>query len=268
MFFMEVPAVLLLLATLSATLCFACGGQSYLHHRFSRHDFVQHNEVGGIIMGVAGTVFGVVLGFLTVVAWQQFTDARQLVAQETAAATDIWHTAIGLPYANRSRIRDDILRYSQLMVSSEWPQMRHGGIDKQADLLLMDAIAAAGTIKPGDLMQSNSQMGTLQQLNVLHDVRLRRISANAEGISAFEWLILSIGGVCVIGFCWLFGIANPRIHLVMTAIVTVLLTSLLVLLFELQFPFRTDLRITAANWVGAVNHIHAMQAGSLMDMRM
>jgi len=37
-----------------------------------------------------------VLGFLTVVGWQQFADARQSVALESAAAADAWHMAAGL----------------------------------------------------------------------------------------------------------------------------------------------------------------------------
>lgn len=54
----------------------------------------------------------------------------------------------------------------------------------------------------------------------------------------------------------------------MTATVTVIITSLLVLLFELQYPFRSDLRILPDSWNGAIEHIHIMQSGSQMDMRM
>jgi len=159
-FFLGLPAVVLLIVALSVTLSFACAGQWFVHNHFPRTDFLAHNEVGGIIMGVAGTVFGVVLGFLTVVAWQQFTDARQLVALESSAATDAWHAAVGLPYADRLRLRSDVLQYAELMVGSEWPQMRHGGVDPQADLVVMDAIATVGTIRAHSFMQSNSQFET------------------------------------------------------------------------------------------------------------
>ena len=267
-FLLEMPAFVVLAVTLSVALCFSCAGQWYVHQRFAAHDFVQHNEVGGFIIAVAGTLYAVVLGFLTVVAWQRFTDARQLVAEESAAATDTWHAAIGLPFVNRSRVRDDILRYSKLMVSSEWPEMRRGGFDSQADIIVMDAIAAAGTLRPRDYMESNSQTATMQQLNVLHDIRLRRISANEGAISPFEWVVLLVGAVCIIGFCWLFGLANRSIHLLMTATVTAIITSLLVLLFELQYPFRSDLRILPQSWNGAIEHIHLMQSGSQTEMRM
>jgi len=266
-FFMQVPAMLLLMVAISVTLSLACSGQWFVHHRFSAHDFVQHNDVGGFIIAVTGTLYAVVLGFLTVVAWQEFMDGRQLVAQESAAATDAWHAAIGLPYVNRTRVRDDVLRYAKLMVTREWPEMRNGEFDPEADLIVMDAIAAAGTQEATNYMQSNSQTATMEQLNVLHDVRERRISANASAISSFEWLVLTIGGVCIVCFCWLFGLANQRVHLLMTATVAIIITSLLVLLFELQYPFRSDLRIQPASWNAAIHHIHIMQTGSQMDMR-
>lgn len=266
--FLEIPAVALLLFSLSVTVSLACTGQWYVHHRFAAHDFVQHNEVGGFIIAVAGALYAVVLGFLTVIAWQHFTDARQLVTQESAAATDTWHAAIGLPYANRIRIRDDILQYAKLMVAEEWPDMRRGEFDSKADILVMDAIVAAGTHHASNFMESNSQNGTMQQLNLVHDLRLRRIATNERAISSFEWLVLILGGVSVVCFCWLFGLANSFIHLLMTATVTIIITSLLVLLFELQYPFRSDLRISPASWTGAVNHIHFMQTGSQMYMRM
>jgi hypothetical protein len=41
----------------------------------------------------------------------------------------------------------------------------------------------------------------------------------------------------------LFGAKNRRVHLLMTACAAVMVTSVLVLLFELQYPFRTGLRI-------------------------
>ena len=266
--FMQIPAFALLLVATSVTLTLACSGQWLVHHTFSAHDFVQHNEVGGFIIAVTGTMYAVVLGFLTVVAWQEFTDGRQLVAQESAAATDAWHAAIGLPYANRTRVRDDVLRYAKLMVASEWPEMRSGQFDAEADLIVMDAIAAAGTQPAMNYMQSNSQSATLGQLNVLHDVRERRISANSSAISNFEWLVLAIGGVCIVCFCWLFGLANQRVHLLMTATVAIIVTSMLVLLFELQYPFRSDLRIQPESWTAAIHHIHIMQTGSQMGMRM
>lgn len=265
---MEMPALVLLLIVLVFSVALACGGQWYVHTRFPERFFIGHNEVGGFIIAIAGSLYSVLLGFLTVAAWQHYTEARQLVALESAASADAWHMAVGLPNSLRSRVRYDIVRYSNRIVSREWPLMRIGGIDTESDVLLMDAIAAAGTFSPKDLGASNAQNTTLQQLGVLHDVRQRRLSENAGAIVSFEWFVLLLGAICVIGFCWLFGAVNRKVHLLMTGVVAVIIASTLVLLFELQYPFRTNLRIGPDDWIAVIHHIQLMQSGPQMEMRM
>jgi hypothetical protein len=150
------------------------------------------------IIAVAGTLYSVILGFLTVVAWQHFADARTLVATEAAAAADIWHVTVGLPETRSRRIRTDILNYSQLMADREWPAMRTGEYYREADFILMDAMAAVSSYNPRDYKEVSAQSATISQLSDLHDVRQRRLSENEAGIARFEWIVLAVGGIGII----------------------------------------------------------------------
>ena len=96
----------------------------------------------------------------------------------------------------------------------------------------MDAIDATGSFVPANVAQSNAQQSTMQQLTILHDARERRIGVNQDGVSWFEWLVLFIGGTCIVCFCWLFGLKNERVQLVMTSTVVTIMVSTMVLLFE------------------------------------
>ncbi|MBV8689339.1 MAG: DUF4239 domain-containing protein [Candidatus Eremiobacteraeota bacterium] len=267
-FLYAISPLVVLVGAVVVAVVIAAGGQQFLHRRLRDHDFVPHNEVGGFIIAVVGTLYAVLLGFLTVVAWQHFSEARDLVSGEAASAADAWHSAIGLPYAVRSRIRMDMLSYAKAMVEQEWPDMRAARIHPQPDLIIMDAIGAAGDVNPRNQRESNAQSATLQQLTILHDDRLRRVFSSQTGVSWFEWLVLLIGAACVIGFCWLFGSANPRAHLLMTSIVAVIIASTLTLLFELQYPFRSSVGVGPAAWEATIDHIHLMQTGSQANMRM
>jgi hypothetical protein len=263
----SIPSAVLLLAAMVVSISVACGGQIYVHRRFSSQDFVQHNEVGGFIIAVVGTLYAVVLGFLTVVVWEHFASARELVALESAAATDAWHTAVGLPSPVRTLVRRDMQSYANVMIDHEWAEMRHGGFDKDADILVMDAMAATGSLIPVNLGESNAQAATLHQLSVLHDDRLERIAGNGSGVSWFEWAVLFIGAISVICFCWLFGLRNERTHLLMTSTVAITIVSMLVLLFELQYPFRSDVGIGPDAWKATADHIRLMQTGNQMNMQ-
>jgi len=114
--------------------------------------------------------------------------------------------------------------------------------------------------------ESNAQAATLQQLGVMHDARQRRIAVNGSGVSWFEWLVLLLGATSVICFCWLFGLRNARTQLLMTSTVVTVIVSILVLLFELQYPFRSDVGIGPDAWKAAVTHIFQMEADEHMIM--
>jgi hypothetical protein len=265
---LRMNAVWLLFWAASTAVTLACAGQWYVHRRFSEVSFVRHNEVGGFIVAVVGSLYGVLLGFMTVIAWQHFADCAQLVSEESSAAADAWHTSVGLPAEPRSRVRRDMLLYANAMVKHEWPEMENRSYDKELDLIVMDAIGAAGAFNPRQLEEANAQNATLAQLSALHDYRYRRISDNRSGLLSFEWLVLLVGGVCIVGFCWLFGVENKSVHLMMTSAVTIVVTTTLVLLFELQYPFQSALRIPPDDWIGVVDHIHFMESGPQAGMRM
>lgn len=267
-FLYGIPAVALLLAGLAFSIALAGAGQFYVHRRFRRQDFIAHNEVGGIIMAVSGTLYAVVLGFLTVVVWQHYQQTRDLVVQESDAAIDAWHVAVGLPPAVRERVRSDVIAYGNIMVGSEWPRMKEGAFDENAAMIIMDAIDAVGQFEPANAGQSNAQVATMQQLGLVHDARQQRIATNQSAVSLFEWLVLLIGAACIIAFCWLFGLPSARTQLLMTSTVVTIIVSILVMLFELQYPFRSNIGIQPDAWREALAHIHEMQGGSMKDMRM
>ena len=267
-FLYGIPAPALLLLSLVIAVATAGAAQIYVHRRFRSQDFIAHNEVGGIVISVAGTMYAVILGFLTVVAWQHFQEARDIVVLESAADIDAWHTAVGLPAPVRERVRNDMLEYANIAVNSEWPKMRRGQFDPAAARVGMDAIDAAGGFRPSNSRESNAQAATLQQLGLVHDGRQRRIGINYSGVSGFEWLVLLIGAGSIISFCWLFGLRSQRMQLLMTSTVVVMVVSILVLLFELQQPFRSAVGVGPEAWRAAIEHIHEMQAGEMPDMKM
>jgi hypothetical protein len=266
-FLYRIPAVLLLVGALAVTLAVAAAGQVFVHRRFAARDFIAYNEVGGIIIAVSGTLYAVVLGFLTVVVWQHFVEAGQMAVQESDAVIDVWHTSVGLSPPVRERVRNDMIHYAEAMVAAEWPSMKRGSFDTGVALVDMDAVDAVGRFVPANLGESNAQQATLQELNVIHDARQQRIAINASGVPAFEWLVLLIGATCIICFCWLFELRNARVQILMTSTVVTIIVSILVLLFELQYPFRSDVGIGPETWEGAVEHIRQMQSGTLTEMR-
>lgn len=93
----SIPAVVLVAAAVPIALTVASNQLIYMRRRFSSQDFVAHNEVCGITIAVAGTLYAVILGFLTVVAWHPFQEARERVVLESGAEIGGRRAASALP---------------------------------------------------------------------------------------------------------------------------------------------------------------------------
>jgi hypothetical protein len=250
--------LLFLAAALAAGL--ACAGQIIVHRRFKPEDFVHHNEVAGFIIAVVGTLYAVLLGFVTVVVWQQYDNARVKAALEAASVGNAWHNAVGLPQPERSVIRHDMLEYVQGMLRDEWPAMHAGGYSSDGDRIIMHATTVVGQMVPADLAQANAQAATLHLLTDLHDSRQERYSSNESSISGFQWTVLFVGAIVVIGFCYLFGVERRPAHLIMTGAVAIMVASMFVLIFELEDPFRSDLGIPPTPWTALLAHMQDMDS--------
>jgi hypothetical protein len=240
--------VVMLLGAVTLAVALACAGHVAVRRAFPRTDFRAHNEVGGIVLGVTGGLFAVMLAFIVAIVWQESDAAKQRVAVEAGAATDLWHTSQGLPPPLGPQVRKNLSEYAYAMVHDEWPAMRSGGSSKHAEDVLTRTFEGVARFKPGDVGAGNAQAASLQYLGILHDARHHRLDENGSGVSPFEWTILVIGAIVVIGICYLVGLQNLRTQLLMTGAVAALIAATFVLVFELDYPFRGELSIPPGGW--------------------
>jgi uncharacterized protein DUF4239 len=226
----------------------ACGGQLAVRRMFPNADFRPHNEVAGIVLGVIGGLFGVTLAFIIAIVWQEFDGTHQRVAVESSAAADLYHTASGLPAPLGHEVRSNLIGYAKLLVDDEWPAMRRGGSSARAEQLLTRTYRDVARFRPRDMGASNAQAAALTYLAALHDARHHRLDDNDSGVSPFEWSILLIGALTIIGLCYLVGFPDVRTQLVMTGALASTIAVMFMLIFELDYPFRGDLAIPPVGW--------------------
>jgi len=242
------PPWVVLIGAVALAVALACAGHVAVRRAFPRIDFRAHNDVGGIVLGVTGGLFAVMLAFIVAIVWQEFDAATQRVAVEVGAATDLWHTSRGLAAPLGPEVRRNLVGYAGLMVRDEWPAMRTGGRSSAAENLLTRTFEDVAQFRPANPGESNAQSASLQYLGALHDARHHRLDDNSSGVSPFEWSILLIGALVVVGICYLVGLSSLRAQLLMTGAVAAMIAATFVLIFELDYPFRGDLSIEPSGW--------------------
>jgi hypothetical protein len=252
-----VPSLILLVLACAVAISLSVGVQSWIHRRYRRIDFLQHNEVGGFIVSVVGTLYAVTLAFVVSIVWQEYDGSATRAAVEAADGATAWHIAVGLPEPIASRTRAAVADYARLMIADEWPQMRHGGASVRGELIVTTLMHDLAAFRPANGGESNVQAQVLQNVEQLHEARHRRLADNASGIAPFQWTILVLGAAITVGFCFLFGLANQPMHNIMTGAVACIIGATFVLIFELDYPFRGDLGISPEPWLTFMHSVGA-----------
>ena len=87
----------------------------------------EDNDLVGFTYGVYGLIYGVLLAFTIIVAWQRFGDAERIVMQETTLLSEIWRDSVAFPPAVRDNVQKDLIAYTQSVADEEWPRMAARG---------------------------------------------------------------------------------------------------------------------------------------------
>lgn len=246
--FFDTPWWLSMLLVTGFCALLACGGHIVVRRTFAKTDFIQHNEVAGFIIAVVGVLYAVLLGFLTVIVWEQFADAEDRSVQEVDAATDIWRFSSHADAFDRARIRSDLKQYVVAVLFDEWPKMRSGGSSDRAQFFMTRLFGDAVGMRAATFGESNLQNRILDRVQVVGDLRRRRVNSNHSALPPIIWTAIVAGGVALISFIYLFGLQNFKAQLIMTGITAVMIGLCFSVVLKLDFPYRGDVSVSSERW--------------------
>lgn len=226
----------------------ACAGHVAVKRTFDKADFIVHNEVAGFIIAVVGVLYAVLLGFLTIVVWEQFSQAEDRANQEVDAATDVWRFAPYLEAGDSTRLTADVGRYVDAVLFDEWPKMKRGQSSDAAQTQMVRLFDDAAGMRVDNDRTSNVQYQLLERVRLMADLRRSRINYTHSGVPNVIWVALLLGAVIVIGFEYLFGLPNFRVQLLMTGMTAAMIGLSFSVVVLLDFPFRGDVSISSERW--------------------
>jgi hypothetical protein len=225
------------------------GLHALLQRRLRSEDLRRHNDVAGYLFSAVGVLYAVLLGFVVVVVWQKYDVTVGNVESEIDAAGDLYHFVDGYPNAERLRIRTDIAKYAQDVISIEWPAMeRDEDVPDTALKVLEDAAYKVDSFSPRDLRGSNAQQAAMRSQQNLFDARRQRLIQTEPAVPGILWFALVVGALTMVTFCYIFGVESRPAQLLMTAMLVGLIGILFVIIYEFAGPFSGSVTISSEGW--------------------
>ncbi len=87
-----------------------------------------HNDLIGWQLGVLGTTYAVIVGFMLYTVWTDFGAATEDANQEASQIVKLHRLAGGLPAEQGQQMRKLAEAYADAVVNREWKQMEHGEV--------------------------------------------------------------------------------------------------------------------------------------------
>ncbi|HEY7066065.1 MAG TPA: hypothetical protein VII06_31625 [Chloroflexota bacterium] len=221
----------------------AMGGFLLVEHVWAHSARQRHNDVAGFIYAVLGIAYGVLVAYVVIVVWQNFSDAQRTCEQEANAVGDLYSLAASFPDPASTQLEQLTREYAEAVIDEEWPTMANGQASPHA-AQLADEIGRVLRLVEVQTPREQVLMG--QGLTIYHtilDNRHTRLYQSREGIHPSLWIVLISGAVVTISFTYLFGLESTAAHMLMIGALTIVLAGILFMIHATDLPFDGDVQV-------------------------
>ena len=200
-------------------------------------------EVASQMLGVVAALFGLLLAFIIVIAYQNYTDAQSNVTGEADALAAIVRDSGAFQPTERGRVRASVGAYVQTVVEEEWPRMREGNDSAHAWADVNAIFAVLQRFEPKSPSAVAFYDDSVRQLNVALDARRNRLDDAGGGLPWVIGALLFVGSLVIVGYAVLIGSRSFWFHAIGAGAIAVVIGMSLVVLVALIYPFSGDLAI-------------------------
>jgi hypothetical protein len=202
------------------------------------------NDVKGVFFSAVAVLYAVLLAFVVVTVWSDFSDAGRATQAEATRASALLRDATAFPDDTRRRVRRRVLHYLRMVVVDEWSTLASGRASPAAirafDALWTEYAGLAPRRREGETMYRES----ISRLNELGENRELRVIASRSTLPSEMWVLLLAGFAVCMAFTYLFGMESLITHAFSVGAIAALVGFVLFLIFALQHPFAGDIQIS------------------------
>ena len=203
-------------------------------------------EVSSQILGVVAALFGLLLAFIVVIAYQSYGDTQSNVSNEADALAAIVRDSAAFPEPDRARVRGAVGAYVRAVVDDEWSRMHEGKDSARASAAVDGMYSAIQGFDPSSPRAVSFYDDSVQQLTTALQARRNRLDDASGGLPWVIGVLLIVGSLVIIGYTVLVGSRSFWFHAIGSGAVALVLGLSLVVLLDLTYPFSGDLSVSSA----------------------
>jgi ABC-type sugar transport system permease subunit len=229
----EVIALIVLVDALAA------GALVLIRRRAPEGSYFTDSQRAAGAFAVTGTIFAVLVGFVFLLSFQSYQNARSSSKDESIAAIGLFNSAEHFAPPARAALQADAVCYARAVTNVEWPAMADERSSPIVDAWISRLNDGFDRVHPHGTSQSAAAQSWFTSTDALLQGRQGRLSEANRVIPTTIWVLLMIAGGSVIALILLFADPGERVYaqLAMTIAVTTAVAASLLLVDFLDRPY-------------------------------
>ena len=202
--------------------------------RHARTGFFRDSHPAGAALQVSGTIFAVIVGFVLLLAFQSYVNAREAAQDEASATEALFEIGALLPAPARGRVQGDLICYGRSVVDAEWPAMADGPAPSPVTDAWVEEARRGFAALPAAATDTAAGESWLARGAARQQAREARLGEAEPLVPTTVWILLLLGGISVVGSVLLFADRRERLWpaaAVVAAVTTLVVSSLLIVAF-------------------------------------
>lgn len=205
--------------------------------RLRYHDGA-NDAVSGTVQAI-GVFYGITVGLIAVGVWSTHSNASDLVSKEASSIGALYRDVGGYPEPIRTELRSKVREYTVFVIEKAWPAQEIGqGQQVNGGTTIIDELQEKlYTFQPANPGQVALHSETISAYNKLLECRHLRIDAVNSGLSATMWVVIWVGAIISIGIAYFYNIEDPKLHVILVALMAGFLALVLFMIIINDRPF-------------------------------
>jgi Protein of unknown function (DUF4239) len=203
------------------------------------------NDVTGWQLGILGTTYGVILGFMLYTVWTDFRTADVEVNLEASSVLNVHRIAAGLPAPQKEAMQLLTMRYADVAINQEWPAMQREERDDASALIASEMWRVLKSAEDDTSISVNRLDHLTSALSELSERRSLREQARAIRLPIVLWVLLLSGGVATVVSSCVLGNESKWLHYCQVSALTFVVAVTLSAIADLARPFEGAVAVTS-----------------------
>lgn len=221
----------------------AFAGLAVVRHSVELRKLQSQHEVAGFIIAVVGVIYAVLLAFVVVIQWEEFSSSRDTANTEASAIGNLFRDAVALGPPGRP-LAAAVANYAEKVAHREWPYVAsHQEGDKSTDPSLNLVWSTVSRTKPASATGEWFVRKAIDDVSAATEARRTRVDDSSSTLPAPLWIVLLVGAALTIGFTYFFGLDSFASQAAMMSALAVIIALSLFVILALDLPFSGDLAI-------------------------